>query len=331
LQSGLRNVAVGDDTYGYSFTFIEVQESSWDSLFQDLINYYKLGVGKDPGYNIFQKVIQLVTDDYQVFLFFVAVIFFLAFGNFIYKNTSRLIDVIIAFVIYSILFYSFYSITGIRQTIATAFTLYSYEFIKKKKILPFLILVLLASTIHKSALVFIPFYFIAQIKKTKYFYNIILFLFPFFMIFKDSVANLVNVIGGYEEYQNYEGAGTFTFTALFIFISLLALIRSKIILKNNPNSQHYFNAFAIAILFLPLSWINPSALRIILYFSIFMLLFIPEILFSFLTISKKAKTDVTILTIVLLLSLFIKTNLNNEIRYGFFWEEMRLNEQYYNN
>ena len=324
-------MAVGEDTYGYSFTFIETSKSSWKSVFQSFFDYYQTGEGKDPGYNIFQKVVQLLSNDYQVFLFIVALIFFFALGNFIYKNTTRLNDAILAFVIYSVLFYSFYSITGIRQTIATAFTLYSYEFIKKKKIIPFLILVLLASTIHKSALIFIPLYFIAQINKTKYFYNIILVLFPLFMVYKEDLAGLLKVIGGYEEYTSYEGAGTFTFTAIFLLMSIVALIRSKIILKNNYNAQHFYNAFALALLFLPLSWINPSALRVVMYFSIFMLLFIPEIIHSFLTISKKIKTDLTIVTVILLIALFFKSNMSNEKRYGFFWEEMELSKNYNTN
>lgn len=331
LQSGLRNVAVGEDTYGYSFTFVEAKESSWESVFKAFFDYYHLGIGKDPGYNIFQKIIQLISNDFQVYLFIIALIFFSALGYFLYKNTTRLIDLIIAFVIYSVLFYSFYSITGIRQTLATSFTLYSYEFVKKRKIIPFLILVLVASTIHKTAVIFIPFYFIAHIKKPKYFYNIILVLFPVFMVFKNDLANLLKVIGGYKEYNEYEGAGTFTFTVIFLLISIVALVRSKIILKQNHIAQHFYNAFAFTLLFLPLSWVNPSALRIVMYFSIFMLLFIPEIIYSFSAISKKIKTDLTVITIILLIVLFMKSNISNEIRYGFFWEDMKLSKNYNSN
>lgn len=330
LQSGLRNVAVGDDTFNYFLNFEEIKFISWDDIYISFIEYYKYGIGKDPGYFLFQKIIQILTDEYQVYLCIVALIFFSALGNFIYKNTTRIFDAILAFIIYSVLFYSFFSITGIRQTLATAAALYGYELIKNKKLIRFMIVILLASTIHKSALIFIPFYFIVQIKNTKYFYRIILFLFPVFMIYKGYLATLVRSVGGYNEYEEYEGAGTFTFTAMFLLIAIVGLLQAKIIIKNNLNAQHYYNAFAIALLFLPLSWINPSFLRIIMYFTIFMLLFIPAIIESFHTISVKIKYDIRRLVIVILVALFIKSNWGSR-GYAFFWEEMRLSETYYIN
>ncbi len=149
LQSGLRNVAVGSDTFQYFQLFEDVKITSWQSIYGSIMEYYQLGIGKDPGYLVFQKLIQLITEEYQVFLIIVATLFFVALGNFIYKNTTRLNDAILAFVIYSVLFYSFFSITGIRQTIATAATLYGYELIKRRKLIPFIILIAMASTIHK--------------------------------------------------------------------------------------------------------------------------------------------------------------------------------------
>lgn len=329
LQSGLRNVAVGDDTYAYLLKFEDVKIMSWSNIFESIWEYYQLGIGKDPGYLVFQKVIQLVTNEYQVFLFIIAILFFTALGNFIYKNTSRLNDAIIAFVIYSVLFYSFFSITGIRQTIVTAATLYGYELIKRKKLLPFLILIVLASTVHKSVLIFIPFYFIARIKNPKYLYRGVLVLFPLLMIFKNKMGDYLRVVGGYEQYDEFEGAGTYTFTAMFLFISIVALWRSKIILKNNRNAQHFFNAFAIALLFIPLTWVNPTTMRIVQYFSIFMLVFIPEIIHSFITISKRIQSDVLRFTIVLLIALFVRSNWNRDLDYGFFWQNMRLHENYF--
>lgn len=330
LQSGLRNVAVGDDTYAYFLKFEEVKRTSWSNIYESLREYYQLGIGKDPGYLVFQKVLQLFTDEYQVFLFIVAILFFVALGNFIYKNTTRLNDAIIAFVIYSVLFYSFFSITGIRQTIVTAATLYGYELIKRKKLLPFLILIVLASTIHKSVLIFIPFYFIARINNPKYLYRGILLLFPVFMVYKNSIADYLKLLGGYEDYDQFKDAGTYTFTIMFLLISIVALWRSKTVLKCNENGQYYYNAFSIALLFLPLTWVNPNAMRIVQYFSIFMMLFIPEIIHSFQKVSIKIRKDIFRFTIILLIVLFLKSNWGDKIPYGFFWEEMRLGGNYFN-
>jgi transmembrane protein EpsG len=328
LQSGLRNVAVGSDTYGYYLSFEAIKKTSWDAVLQNFYTVYQLGEGKDPGYPLFEKVIQLFTNEYQVLLLVIAVLFFAALGNFIYKNTTRLSDAIMAFLIYSVLFYSFFSITGHRQTIATAAALLGFEFIKKRKLVAFAILLICAATIHKSVLLFAPFYFIAPIKKSKQLNWVILLLLPVFMVNRNAISSYFKVLGGFEEYGINEQAGTFTFTAMFLLITIVALKRSDRILKSNPNMVYAFNAFALALLFIPLTWVNPSAMRVVQYFSIFMLLLVPEIIHSFAAISVKFKKEITIAVIVVLIALMIKANAN-AAPYGFFWEEMRLGDNYF--
>jgi hypothetical protein len=328
LQSGLRNVAIGSDTYAYFMSFQDSKRRSWQEVYQGIVNYYSYGIGKDPGYGVFEKLVSSLSGEYQLFLMVIAILFFIALGNFIYQNTTRLTDVILAFVIYSVLFYSFFSITGHRQTIATAAALYGFELIKRRKLIPFVVLILVASTIHKSVLLFTPFYFIAQIRKPKLFFRVVLILFPFIMVFRNSLSTYLKILGGYEEYGINEAAGTATFTMIFVLISIIALLRSKIILQNNKKAHKYYNAFAIALLFVPLTWVNPSAMRVVQYFSIFMLLFIPEIIYSFRSVSLRIKRDLTFFLVILLIALFIKSNWNTS-PYGFFWEEMRLFEAYY--
>ncbi len=328
LQSGLRNVAVGSDTYSYYLSFEASKKASWNQVYQVVFDYYKYGIGKDPGFPVFEKLCSLTIGEYQGYLLLIALIFFTALGNFIYKNTSRLSDAIVAFVIYSVLFYSFFSITGHRQTIATAVSLYSFEFLKKRKLLPFVLMLLVASTLHKSVLIFIPFYFICRIKKPKLVYYCTLFLFPVFMVLRNSLALYFQSIGGYKEYDQYEGSGTYTFTFMFLLIAIVAFIRSKSILKQNSEAQYYFNAFALALLFIPLTWINPTMMRVVQYFSIFMLLLIPEIIHSLGEISIKIRKDARVFVIVILIVLYAQSSANSE-PYGFFWEEMRLSENYF--
>lgn len=327
IQSGLRNVAVGADTYQYYLYFHETRSKTWSEIFYNFISVYKLGEGKDPGYSVFEKIISLFTSEYQFLLIVIAILFFSALGNFVLKNTAKLSDAMMAFIIYSVLFYAFFSITGHRQTIATAASLYAFEWVKKKKIIPFLLIIVVAATIHKSVLLFVPFYFIAHIKNTKHFNWAILLLFPVFMISRNEISNYFKVLAGYDEYGINDQAGTFTFTFIFLLLVLVALFRSSIILKMNKNAKYAFNAFGIALLFLPLTWVNPSAMRVVQYFSIFMLILIPDIISSFGAISPNYKRAVQNAIILVLIILFIKSNVNAE-PYGFFWENMSLLKAY---
>lgn len=331
LQSGLRNVAVGDDTYGYYVGFEEVKQMSWKNIYDAFFNFLKFDEGKDPGYLVFQKIFQIFSDDYQVFLFFIAVLFFSAFGYFLYKNTTRLRDVVMAFVIYSIMFYTFYSFTGIRQTIVTAFVLFSYFLLRKKRhFIWFFIIIISISFIHKSVLIFLPFALFTLIKRTKLLLWTSLLSFPVLFVFSGRITTFfTNLSESYSEYEHYDEYKPTTLVVLLLLIALLAVLRHDKIIASNKNARFYFVAFSFAVFFLSFVYEIHGYLRLVQYFSFFMVLLIPEILNSFESISKKVKNDITIFAMVLLLSLHLKANLAAPIKYAFFWQEMRLGEHYY--
>ena len=79
LQSALRHVAVGADTYAYYLKFEEIKLTSWQEIWENFRSVYVLGEGKDAGYPLIQKVFQFFSGEYRIFLFFVAVIFFASF------------------------------------------------------------------------------------------------------------------------------------------------------------------------------------------------------------------------------------------------------------
>jgi transmembrane protein EpsG len=297
--------------------FEVVKEMSWGQIFESFKLYYQLGEGRDPGYDLFQKIIQIFINDYQVYLILVAVIFFAAFGSFIYKNSSRITDAMMAFLIYSVLFYAFFSITGIRQTIATSLALASFELIKKRKLLFFLILVFLASTIHKSVLIFMPFYFAPMIKNVKFFYWILLFTLPIIFAYRESLAFIFTSIGGYDVYTYYEGAGTPVFTALMLLIAIFSFLRYKEVLLYNQSAQLFYFALLIAVFFTPLTWVNPSAMRVVQYFSIFIVLLVPKAIHTFRSAFKGGGNIMYNMIVVLLIIIFVtRTNAN----YKFFWQ-----------
>jgi transmembrane protein EpsG len=328
FQSGLRNVAVGADTFQYYRRFENIKLTPWTEIIKNFIDYYELGVGKDVGYPFFQKVIQMVFSNYQLFLFVIAILFFAALGRFIYYNTTKLNHIVLSYVIYSVLFYSFFSITGHRQTIATAAALYGFEWIKKRKLFSFLFLILIASTIHKSVLIMLPFYVIGKFERPKLSFLLAFLSFPIIMVLKNQIFLFIQSQGEYKLYEIYKGAGAYTFTAMYLLISIVALLRMKYILKTNTSINYYYNAIAIGLFFLPLTWVNSSAMRIVQYFSIFMIVLIPLVMGSFEQYSLKIQRTIIFVSIVILVILFVKSNYN--IEYKFFWQEMQLGENYNN-
>ncbi len=330
LQSGLRNVAVGTDTYTYSIFFENTTHLSWSQVFERFTQVYQLGEGKDAGYTVFEKLVSVFSSEYQIFLFVIAIIFFIALGQFLLKNTTRLSDLIMAFVIYSVLFYSFFSITGHRQTVATALCLFGIEYVKKRKLVPFLILMTIAFSLHKSSAIFLIFYFVVPIKSSKTIIWMVLLMFPILMVFRDQFNLLLGGFTGYQDYEYFKGAGTSTFSFFILLIMFVVLYRYKAMKITDLHIGFAINAFAIGVAFVPLTWVNPSAMRVVQYFSIFMLLIIPSVINTFQFQSVKTKRVVYSSTILLLTLLFIRSNWNAQ-PYGFFWEKMQLEDAYFEN
>jgi transmembrane protein EpsG len=312
LLSGLRHISIGADTVSYFYNYTSTMKMSWENIIEEFQNvYFHQQEGKDPGYLIFEKLTQAFTTDYQIYLIIIAILFTVPLGMFIYRNSK---EPLFSFLIYSCLFYSFYAITGHRQTIATAMVvLIGYELIKTRKLVPFILITLVAFTIHKSAILFFPFYFIANKKLTKT-YIITMVIMGAFILFLGELfyAPLVYFIG-YDNYLNNEFSGTGTFTLMMVMVGLMAFWRMKKILQNNPQSIHFMNALILALLFSLLTLENQSFMRAQQYFSLFIMLLIPEIIYSF---EKRERILVYYVSAAVLLILFARNN----PQYLFFWQ-----------
>lgn len=313
LISGLRGMSVGADTFAYQQSFQLVKSYPIGELFKDIYSKYFLGESiRDPGYPLMVKLFQYISGNYQVYLMCIAVFFMVPFTIWIIRESK---NPAISFVLYSSLFYAFFSITGIRQTIATAMVvLLGDKFIKEKKLLPFVIITLAASTIHASALVFLPFYFISKIRiRISSLLGWSLCIVVSFLA-RHQLKSIFIQLSKYDDYtKDYEGAATVTFSTLLFLIFIWSLISYS----RDPDiedNRRFYNALYMALFFLPLTWLNPSAMRVVQYFSIYLVLLIPQMVEA--TFDEDSKRIASGIIIVILVLLLIKSN----PQYTFFWQ-----------
>lgn len=313
LISGLRGLSVGADTSAYYYSYLNIQNISFNELLKNILSKIVYDIGnRDPGYDFFVKLTQIISKNYQIFLLIVAAIFMVPFLTWVWRESK---NPLISFVLYSSLFYAFFSITGIRQTIATAMVvLIGDKLIKERKLLPFLLLTFVASFIHKSALVFLPFYFISRIKISQKTIITAGLAFLFAVIFRNRLKSFFIAISGYDDYINaYEGAGSTTFTLFLMMIFVLSIFAYKRddFLKKN---QRFYSALYLAMFFVPLTWINPSAMRVVQYFSIYLVVLVPEMIEAvFFEKSKKIVTGIVVFLLVYFL-------FRSSPTYVFFWQ-----------
>ena len=147
LISGLRGLTVGADTLVYKGRFERTAHTSWTRLFENFYLVYVNEEGKDPGYAVFEKCVQIFTDNYQVYLVVVAVIFFAGMAWWIQKYSA---EPCLSYLIFSSFLFAFYALTGLRQTLATVLVVFlGTKLIEERKFWRFLLVVADAFTIHK--------------------------------------------------------------------------------------------------------------------------------------------------------------------------------------
>lgn len=142
------------------------------------------------------------------------------------KNLNVNYDVIIIFFILTgMLFVSF---NLVRQIIATVIILYAFTYISKNSFLKYCLFIILASLFHFSAIIFIPFYFITQLRFDMKIHLIFLGagLFLYFTnIFNRFGTFLVpdkyiHLLGGRFDYKLDIGLGVLFFIFIAIYISI---------------------------------------------------------------------------------------------------------------
>lgn len=314
LLSGLRHVSVGTDTYQYKIYFNSVRYQSWETIFENLYDKYILGYDiKDPGYQIFEKFFHIFSDSYQLYLVFIAIVFFVPLGVLIHKYSK---NPYVSFILFSTLFYSFFAITGHRQTLATAVVVLLGTFlVQKKKFIPFVLITLIMSSVHVSCLCFIPFYFISKIKINKITLSVYWISTILSFIYRYELLQFLQSIIGYEQYQDFEGAGAGTFMYLLLAFGVVVTFFHQRILENDSGIiTMSINALMLACFFSPLLLINQSTMRLIQYFSIFMIVLLPE----FAKIFRK-RTDRTVYNMIVTLVLVVLF-VRQDPTFRFFWQ-----------
>ena len=148
-----RGADMGADTGGYLRFFSEMVNTPWSRIFIVNDKTYEF----EAGFVLFEKIATLFTQNpkiYQVIYSAIYLVSVVTFANRIEKRNFSFLFFFATIGLYTFMF------TGVRQCLAMSILLWSYPYIKKRKLLPFLLILALAFSFHKSAILFIAAYFI---------------------------------------------------------------------------------------------------------------------------------------------------------------------------
>lgn len=254
-------------------------------------------VPTEPGFNIVCILIYILSgfnENYlMMFALFAAATLFL-FIRAMYRQSEWFFMTFFLFMTLGCYFQTF---STIRYYFALAIAFAAIPFVLRKEWIKFIAVILIGATFHKSLLVVIPFYFLAQIKWKNYMLVLAAAFCSTFIFFKDLYLKLFLVVyPTYEDTEYLEGGTSYINIIRCVAVLIFALILYKSHVKDNRKMLFYFYCNLVALVLYTMCSFLPSISRMGYYLNITQLLFVPALIKCI--ERKKLRIMVTALVIV---------------------------------
>lgn len=214
----LRDTAVGNDTQSYiKLYFQPFIHMTW----KEVIAYKP----DELGFSLLVKLIATITTNEHLFVAIIAVISVVPVMM-LYRNESKDAAVTCSFFLISLLFEFYFS--GMRQCLALALTVPAYYMVKRKKIVRFILIAVLAITMHSSAVMILflyPMYYAKVNRKTLWI--VIPLMAAVYLNSSVIFSYLYNAFGGkyFEKYAILVGnSNQYGLMFLFILLSIYSIV-----------------------------------------------------------------------------------------------------------
>lgn len=162
LLSGTRYQLGGYDYRNYEYMF-QLAPTLNNFNVADYIKAHGL-IGSDIGWTLINSVTKSLGFNFYGLTVIVAFFFWFSL-YFVLKGYVQNLNIFVVIAVYKYLLDV--SFIYMRQSVAVALFAISLNFILKRKILPYMLIILFAATIHFSAIILFPIYWINKIKITK--------------------------------------------------------------------------------------------------------------------------------------------------------------------
>jgi len=311
----LRHESIGNDTDVYLRYFNMYSKTDWSVL---------RNVNIEFGYSVFNKLISLFVSSPQLFLAITAIIP----SVMIYPTYKRLcMDSSLTIVIFCTLSTFVMMFSGIRQVFAIGIGFIAYHFTRNKKIIPFVLCVLLAMAFHVSAFMLLFMYPLYHARITKKWLLVIGPVLTFIFLFNETIFSFLGRI--LERYTNYdatiEHTGAYTMLFLFAIFTIFAfLIPEESRLDSETIGLRNFLLMALVVqMYAPL---HMTASRMNYYYIIFLPLLLPKIIACrSIRWNKVAVFSRHVMVVFFLLYFFVYAYRGGGLHvfpYHFFWENI---------
>lgn len=230
FMSIFRAISVGIDYAAYLDYFWKVCDGGLPFLFSKDNVYWR-----EIGYSLLEYILSLFGSTPMVYSVGIALVCLGLNAVFVYKYSPSVW--LSMFIFISFGFFG-YTLCTIRHQIAIAIFMFALPYLQKKQFVPYLLIVLLTATFHKSMLIWIPVYFLAQLAmdwKTYTFYGVCLFL---YFLFSEQVLSVITqyIYTGYQVGSYYmQGRDVATTVVPVVFFAVVLLMQKPLLTRNPRN------------------------------------------------------------------------------------------------
>lgn len=294
--SAFRAETIGNDTLEYL------------RIFQETAQYGTMETRYEIGYIYLNYIVSFISSNPQSILVVTSVFVFFSFGRFIWKYSNA--PWLSLFLFFTYGFFTF-SVTAVRQSMALALLLFSYDYILQGKKMKFALIVLIATTFHTTAVFFIFGYLCRMFRPTMK--TIILFFgigIACSYLFSTLLEFAFGLFTIYEHYDKgiYFGDTRFAsilyviISSLILFFSYYILVKKSVIKQLSDWQLKSNNYMVILVLFAVAFYIISLKLnildRIAIYYNVFSIILLPN------AISKLYKEPRMIVSSLIILLFF---------------------------
>ena len=216
-----RSYSFYTDTKAYYQFFQMNADKDLSILFNNVLE----GQGKDPFYHFCASAFAHLGVGFRGWLLIVSIIYYSGF-IYVVKRFSNL-PFITVFGL-TALSYVFFTMTGIRQTIAMGFTFFAFVKAYDKKFIPFLLFTLAGYLFHSSALIFIIAYFLIHRKFGLFQIVLVVGALAVAFLFPGAINTIVRELAWNEDLAAY--ADKTTGLSIFGYVIQFALAAGSILI-----------------------------------------------------------------------------------------------------
>lgn len=234
---------------------------------------------QEPGFYILARLIALIGIGHQPLFAVIGGFFAFSISRFIY-NYSK--SAMVSFFMLIPMMYFAFSLTGLRQTVAISVVLFSIDYMLKRRFIPFILLIALASLFHNSAILFIPAYFLPYKKIGNGHIWAFVTAIPILYLLRRPIILFIQQFL-YSEYRiAADGSESSGWVTLFVYLLILvtALLFKNSIDRDDKNFILFFSMMYVGMciqMFVPL---QPNIFRVSMYYNIVSILLIPGIIMA---------------------------------------------------